>query len=49
MFRKLNATVLAASFVLVTMISMPFGVLAQKASPVAPDRARAEAVIREAY
>jgi glutaminase len=31
------------------MVSAPFAALAQKASPVAPDRARAEAVVTAAY
>jgi glutaminase len=40
---------LAPILVAASMVSMPFGVLAQKASPVAPKRERIEAIVREAF
>ena len=49
MFRKLRANVLAASFVLATVISAPFGVMAQKASPVAPREEQVRGIIMKAY
>lgn len=49
MLIKLHTKVLVAVFVMTTLISAPIVSLGQKASPVAPDRARAEAVVREAY
>ncbi|PYS73383.1 MAG: glutaminase, partial [Acidobacteria bacterium] len=38
-----------ALFVVTTFVSLPMSGLGQKASPVAPTRAQAEALIREAY
>src|SRR5215218_8985486 len=49
MLKTLQARTLAVAFVMTTLISAPFAALGQKASPVAPDRARAEAVVRSAY
>lgn len=40
---------LVALFIVMTFASSPLPVLAQKSSPVAPNRARAEAAVREAY
>jgi glutaminase len=50
--RIFHAQMLVAVFVVTTFVSAPFSTpstLAQKASPVAPNRAQVEAVLREAY
>ena len=50
MLRKaIQPRMLVALFVVVIFTSAPLSVLAQKASPVAPKRAQAEAAVREAY
>jgi hypothetical protein len=40
---------LVALFVVTTFASAPLSTLGQKASPVAPNKAQVEAVVREAY
>lgn len=49
MSRNFQSRVLVAAFLVATLITMPVVAIGQKASPVAPNRARAEAVVREAY
>jgi glutaminase len=49
MVRRIPSHVLIAAFVVLTFAIAPFSSLAQKVSPVAPSRAQAEAVVREAY
>ena len=46
---KLRARILVALFIVTTFVSVPLSALGQKASPVAPNRAQVEAVVREAY
>ena len=46
---KIQARVLVALFLVTTFVSLPILALGQKASPVAPNRAAVEAVVREAY
>jgi glutaminase len=46
---KIQARVLVALFLVTTFVSLPMVALGQKASPVAPNRAAVEAVVREAY
>ena len=46
---KVQARVLVALFLVTTFVSLPILALGQKASPVAPNRAAVEAVVREAY
>jgi len=46
---KVQARVLVALFLVTTFVSLPMVALGQKASPVAPNRAAVEAVVREAY
>jgi glutaminase len=47
--KKIQARVLVALFLVATVVSLPLAALGQKASPVAPNRAAVEAVVREAY
>jgi glutaminase len=47
--KKIQTRMLVALFIVMTFASAPLSALAQKASPVAPNRARAEAALREAY
>ena len=47
--KRIQTRVLIAVFVVTTFISAPLSALGQKTSPVAPTRAQAEAVVREAY
>ena len=47
--RRMQMRVLVALFVVTTFVSLPLSALGQKSSPVAPTRAQAEAVVREAY
>ena len=49
MSRNFQTRVLVAALVVATTLTAPFSAFGQKVSPVAPDRARAEKVIREAY
>jgi len=50
MLRKsIQSRMFVALFVVTTFVSLPMSGLGQKASPVAPTRAQAEALIREAY
>ena len=49
MLPNLHISFLVVVLAISTLVSAPLGTLGQKASPVAPERARAEAVIREAY
>ena len=50
MFRqRLRARILIALFVAATFATMPLTALTQRTSPVAPNRAQVEAVVREAY
>lgn len=46
---KLYAKFLVALFIVTTFVMSPLPVAGQKASPVAPNRAQVEAVIKEAY
>jgi glutaminase len=45
----MRARILAALFIATTFVTVPLASLAQKASPVAPNRAQVEAVVKEAY
>src|SRR6476660_2509416 len=47
--RKVHAKFLVAMFVVATLLAAPLPALGQKASPVAPNRAQVETVVREAY
>jgi glutaminase len=47
--RTIQTGILIALIVLATFVSVPPSALGQKASPVAPNRAQVEAVVREAY
>lgn len=47
--RTIKTRILIALFVVTTFVSAPLSALGQKASPVAPNRAQVEAVVREAY
>jgi glutaminase len=47
--RTIQTRILIALFVVTTFVSAPLSTLGQKASPVAPNRAQVEAVVREAY
>jgi glutaminase len=47
--KKVNGRILVALFIVTTFVSAPLTALGQKASPVAPNRAQVEAVVREAY
>ena len=47
--KKVHAKLLVAMFVVTTFITTPLSALGQKASPVAPNRAQVEAVVKEAY
>ncbi|HYV10682.1 MAG TPA: glutaminase A [Pyrinomonadaceae bacterium] len=50
MFRhKIQTRMLVAMFIVMTFVTAPLSVLAQKTSPVAPAKAQVEAVVREAY
>ena len=49
MFKKVHTRMLIVAIVAMTFVSAPLSVLGQKISPVAPNRAQAEAVVREAY
>jgi glutaminase len=49
MLKKLQTRFLITVFVITTFVSLPLSSLGQKASPVAPNRAAVEAVVREAY
>ena len=49
MLKKLQTRFLITVFVITTFVSVPLSSLGQKASPVAPNRAQVEAVVREAY
>ena len=44
---RIRTRILIASFVLTTFVTMPLSVLAQKVSPVAPNRAQVEQLIRD--
>ena len=46
---KIQAKVFIALFVVTTFVATPLSISAQKASPVAPSKAAAEAAVREAY
>ncbi|MCM3873109.1 MAG: glutaminase A [Pyrinomonadaceae bacterium] len=46
---KLRVRIVVALFIVTTFVSAPLSALGQKASPVAPNRAQVEAVVREAY
>src|SRR4030095_4809843 len=45
----IGARILAALFIATTFVTVPLASLAQKASPVAPNRAQVEAVVKESY
>jgi glutaminase len=47
--KRIQTRMLVALLVVMTFVSAPLSTLGQKASPVAPARQQAEAVIREAY
>ena len=47
--KTLHTRIVIAFFVVTSFVSVPFSSLGQKASPVAPNRAQVEAVVREAY
>jgi glutaminase len=47
--KRIQTRMIVALFVVTTFISVPMSSLGQKASPVAPTRAQAEVLIREAY
>ncbi|HEV8137317.1 MAG TPA: glutaminase A [Pyrinomonadaceae bacterium] len=47
--KTLHTRIVIALFVVTSFVSVPFSSLGQKASPVAPNRAQVEAVVREAY
>src|SRR4029453_16804938 len=47
--RTMQTRMLVALFVVTTFASAPLSTLGQKASPVAPNKAQVEAVVREAY
>ena len=47
--KKLHTKIAVAMFVATTFVTLPLSAMAQKASPVAPNRAQVEAVVREAY
>lgn len=47
--RTMQTRILITLFVVTTFVSAPLSALGQKASPVAPNRAQVEAVVREAY
>jgi len=47
--KTLHTRIFIALFVVTSFASVPFSSLGQKASPVAPNRAQVEAVVREAY
>lgn len=50
MFRqRIRARILIVLFVVATFATTPFTALTQRTSPVAPNRAQVEAVVREAY
>ena len=49
MLKKLQTRFLITVFVITTFVSVPLSSLGQKASPVAPNRAQVEAVVREAF
>ena len=46
--RRISSQIAVALFV-TTLVTAPLSILGQKASPVAPNRAQIEAVVREAY
>ncbi|HKO97573.1 MAG TPA: glutaminase A [Pyrinomonadaceae bacterium] len=46
---RIYAHFLVAMFIVATFVSAPLSALGQKVSPVAPNRAQVEAVVREAY
>lgn len=47
--KTLQAKILVAMFVVMTIVAVPLSSLGQKVSPVAPRRAEVEAVVKEAY
>jgi glutaminase len=47
--KRIQTRMLVALFIVMIFASAPLSALAQQASPVAPNRARAEAAVREAY
>src|ERR1700741_2000715 len=47
--KTLSTRFLITVFVITTFVSVPLSSLGQKTSPVAPNRAQVEAVVREAY
>ena len=47
--RKIQATLIITVFTVTTFVTLPFSSLAQKASPVAPNRALVESVVKDAY
>ena len=49
LIKKAHSRVLAAIFIVITVVVTPLPAFAQKASPVAPNRAQIEAVVKEAY
>src|SRR5262249_6239008 len=49
LYRRFPARILIAVDIATTFVTVPFSGLAQKTSPVAPSRARVEAVVKEAY
>lgn len=49
MLRNLHTKFFVTAIIFTTVVVAPFATSGQKASPVAPDRARAEAVVREAF
>ena len=49
MITKLHTRLLVALFIVTTFVVAPLPAPAQKASPVAPNRAQVEAVVKEAY
>jgi len=46
---KIQTRMLVAMFIVMTFVTAPLSVLAQKTSPVAPGKAQVEAVVREAF
>jgi len=49
LYRRFPARILIAVVIATTFVTVPFSGLAQQASPVAPNRAQVEAVVKEAY
>ena len=47
--KRVHARILVVLFMVTTFVTVPLSALGQKASPVAPNRAQVEAVVREAY